>query len=663
MLKNMKLGAKLALGFALVLVLAGVVAAIGYSGLSKVQSRVVKADDANRLVRYILEARVQEKNYMLRGDEQSLEKHEAVLRQIMSQTAETMDKMKSQAHKDQVARVEAGGEKYRKEFQRYVELADRKDAAMQRMRANARDALASTDRFRAEQQRTLDRILASGMGAGTIAEQARTKADDSDRMIEWFLEARKNEKEYIISGERKYLDDNLAAVDGLLAMAEDLRKQASDDEARAMVDEVYTSLSNYKEDFAAFVELTAEQGRIEQSMVTLAREAQKICLEARAEQKTLMLEDMKNANIMMFSGTALAFVFGILAAVVLTRSITQPIRKGVQFAGAMAEGDFTSHLDIDQKDEIGVLAGALNRMVNKLRNVVGDVRAATDNVASGSEELSAASQTLSQGATEQASSIEQVSSSMEQMGSNIKQNADNAQQTESIANEAAKNAQESGEAVGKTVEAMRNIAEKISIIEDIARQTNLLALNAAIEAARAGEHGKGFAVVAAEVRKLAERSGEAAGEIGELSTESVDVAERAGRMLEELVPNIRKTAELVQDIASASAEQSTGAQQINDAIQQLDTVIQQNASGSEEMASTSEELAGQGQMLQQTMSFFRVGGSESSRTSRAAVQPKALSNGAGRKNDSRKKRDDGQVADSGKGVSLQLGDDSEFERF
>ena len=309
-------------------------------------------------------------------------------------------------------------------------------------------------------------------------------------------------------------------------------------------------------------------------------------------------------------GMGLGVVLALLLGLVLTFGITRPVAAGVDFAKRMAEGDFSHRLDIERGDEIGVLASALRTMMDKLRQVVGEVKTVAANVASGSEELATSATALSTGATEQAASGEELSSSMEEMGANIRQNSDNALQTEKIAAKAAGDAAEGGKAVGQTVAAMREIAGKISIIEEIARQTNLLALNAAIEAARAGEAGKGFAVVASEVRKLAERSQVAAKEISELSTTSVQIAEKAGTLLGRIVPDIKRTAELVQEISAASAEQNSGAGQISRAILQLDQVIQQNASSSEELSATAEELSGQAKQLQDTMAFFHLGGGE-----------------------------------------------------
>ncbi|RRN62656.1 methyl-accepting chemotaxis protein [Caulobacter sp. 602-1] len=284
--------------------------------------------------------------------------------------------------------------------------------------------------------------------------------------------------------------------------------------------------------------------------------------------------------------------------------MTTNLRATATLADKVADGDLTVQpKPLSEKDTLGL---ALERMVDRLRGVVADALSASDNVSSGSQELSAASEQVSQGATEQASSAEEASASMEQMAANIKQNADNAAQTEKIARQSAQDAEVSGDAVNRAVEAMRTIAEKISIVQEIARQTDLLALNAAVEAARAGEHGRGFAVVASEVRKLAERSQVAATEIGAVSSDTVKAAQSAGEMLTSLVPNIRKTAELVSEISAACREQDIGASQINEAIQQLDKVTQQNASASEQMSATSEELAAQAEELQTSIAYFRI---------------------------------------------------------
>ena len=275
-----------------------------------------------------------------------------------------------------------------------------------------------------------------------------------------------------------------------------------------------------------------------------------------------------------------------------------------RLAKEIADGNLM--VSVKERSPDDELMRALAIMVKRLTEVVNNVKSAAYNVGSGSLQMTDSTQQMSQGATEQAASAEEVSASIEEMAANIKQSADNAQQTEKISLKAAHDAKTGGVAVKETVNAMKEIANKISIIEEIARQTNLLALNAAIEAARAGEHGKGFAVVATEVRKLAERSQLAAGEINRLSATSVEVAERAGDLLERIVPDIQKTAELVSEINAASNEQNAGAEQINKAIQQLDQVIQQNAAATEEMASTSEELSNQAQQLQETIAFFKA---------------------------------------------------------
>ena len=382
-----------------------------------------------------------------------------------------------------------------------------------------------------------------------------------------------------------------------------------------------SDLTKVLEDYAHYVEKAAEQ-------------AAATAAEAAAFAKQLLLGIL-----------GLSLLIAVAAATWIALSISRGLASAVGLANAVAVGDLSHTITVKSNDEIGDLVASLNsmtanlnataavadaiangdltieakplsdkdtlgialeNMVTKLRDVVGQVTSAAENMSAGSQELSASAEQLSQGSTEQASSTEEASSSMEEMAANVKQNAENASATEKMAGQSAKDAEASGIAVGKAVEAMQTIAQKINIVQEIARQTDLLALNAAVEAARAGEHGKGFAVVASEVRKLAERSQAAAAEIGTLSVDTVKVAQEAGVMLSKLVPDIKKTAELVEEITAACREQDVGSSQINQAIQQLDKVTQQNAAASEEVSATSEELAAQAEQLQSTIAFFRL---------------------------------------------------------
>ncbi|HRK39916.1 MAG TPA: methyl-accepting chemotaxis protein [Burkholderiaceae bacterium] len=333
-------------------------------------------------------------------------------------------------------------------------------------------------------------------------------------------------------------------------------------------------------------------------------------------QDELMKKTGKDADALANATQTLIMVLGSIAAFlsallgwIITRSVMKQIGGEPDYARDMvtrlADGDLTMTIEVDAKDKSSLLF-AMKGMVEKLSEVVTDVNSGAEALAGASEEVSATAQSLSQAASEQAAGVEETSASIEQMTSSIAQNTENAKITDGMASKAARDAADGGEAVEATVTAMKQIAQKIGIIDDIAAQTNLLALNAAIEAARAGEHGKGFAVVAAEVRKLAERSQVAAQEIGEVASSSVELAEKAGKLLAEIVPNIRKTSDLVQEITAASTEQSSGVGQINSAVSQLNQTTQQNASSSEELAATAEEMSGQAEQLQQTMAFFKL---------------------------------------------------------
>jgi methyl-accepting chemotaxis protein len=312
---------------------------------------------------------------------------------------------------------------------------------------------------------------------------------------------------------------------------------------------------------------------------------------------------------MVVGGIIIGLALALLLGIAISRMIAIPLVKGVNFAQQIAQGNLTAELDnviVQRNDEVGQLAKSMQNMVEKLKEVIGSVIVGSDNIASASMQMSSGSQQVSQGASEQASSAEEVSSSMEQMAANIQQNTDNAQEADKISTKVSEGVQKVGSAAMESLKSIKNIAEKISIINDIAFQTNILALNAAVEAARAGEQGRGFAVVAAEVRKLAERSKIAADEIVALSSKSVNVTETAAELMGELIPEIERTAKLVQEIAAASMEQTSGADQVNTAIQQLNQVTQQNAAASEEMATSAEELNSQAEQLKEIIGYFSI---------------------------------------------------------
>ena len=401
--------------------------------------------------------------------------------------------------------------------------------------------------------------------------------------------------------------------------------------------------------------LDADGEIIAKGMDSIVGSIQEEAHEATADVH-LVLDETLYFSIAVF---VIAMCILLPAFLMCVRAVLGGLKQGVGFAEQLAGGDLSASIRIMTKDEMGRLAGGLVAMRDKLREVVNNIQIGAGNVSSGSSELAASSQTVSEGATEQAASVEQVSASIIEMAESIKNTAESAHKTEEIASRTASKAEDGGKAVDQTVTAMKDIAEKIAIIEEIARQTNLLALNAAIEAARAGEHGKGFAVVASEVRKLAERSGSAAQEISELSVSSVDVAEKAGSLLGEMVPDIKGTSEMIQEIAAANNELSEHAEQVSRAVSQLDSVVQSNAAAAEEMSSTSTELSRQSMELARSVEYFHMGDgrqvaqvvrTERSRPAALAQRPAAQAPRALPTNNTG-------------GVDLSMDDEDDFERF
>ena len=432
-----------------------------------------------------------------------------------------------------------------------------------------------------------------------------------------YLILRRNEKDYLLRETRKYVDQTHAQAEKLI---EGLSGTEGVDRMKAYL-VAFDALVAEDEDIVKTVaDMREAVHAIEPVVAAIAEKAEELSV-ARIQ---LVEDDASLFELIALIVGIVSILLSIATALLIIHSVSKqlgvdPIEL-VEVTGQVAAGNLGIRFDRSGKE--GSVYEAMRKMVEKLREVLGAALEASSNVASGSEELTATAESVSHGASQQAASVEEVSSSVEEITSSVQQNSENATETESLSRIASKDAQEGGKAVTQTVQAMRDIAGKISIIEEIARQTNLLALNAAIEAARAGDHGKGFAVVAAEVRKLAERSGVAAGEIRELSGSSVAVAEQAGAMLDKMVPDIQKTSDLIHEISAASREQAAGVSQINSGVQHLDTVIQQNASAAEELASTAEELSGQAQQLQMAISYFDLGDMHTRRPTQPA--PRAL---------------------------------------
>ncbi len=410
-------------------------------------------------------------------------------------------------------------------------------------------------------------------------QQARERVDQFFSLIE---DSKLTELRNTYTGLR---DTWEASTDQVVAMV-----QQPDAESRRRALELSTGKA--ANDFEAMRnELDLMQERLEQIL---------------ASKQQAAVENFESTSLTMLITAAIGVLLAIGLSIALFRSITTPLQIAAHAVRQLAEGNLTFRSHSDRRDEFGQLLNAMNESMVRLSQTVTDILNTSDALTNASTQVSATTQSLSQATTEQASSVEEISASLEQISSSVKQNADNAQITDSIAAKAAQQAAEGGTTVSKTVDAMRLIAEKVAIIDDIAYQTNLLALNAAIEAGRAGEHGRGFAVVASEVRKLAERSRIAAQEIDELTAGNVRLAERAGELLIDMVPAITKTSDLVQEISASSLEQSSGLSEVNSAMLQINRATQQNAAAAEELAATAEQTNDQSLHLQQLMSFFKV---------------------------------------------------------
>lgn len=676
---DLKFAQKLGIGFGLLIAISvtlGMIAVINMHSISTkskylANEYVPEVEVANEIERNSLITMYNMRGYGFTEEPRFLEEGNKYLQEIKNHLTEAKTLAQNSS---QLVKLQGAVDETFKSLNTYENLKKETveiNATLGKLRSKmdvaAENFLEYSGQFLTNQNNLLDQNISNNAGQVTLRER-KNKINWINDIIDKGNAVRVANFKAQATRDPHFYEEAIATFD----ISKDLEKIRKITRLRAdleALDQIENAAKNYKSAMTDFLltwnkreELNTK--RNDAADIVLAN-SQEVSLAGIVQTKNIAEEAVTmlgTSNIVMISGLLIAMVIGIILAIILTRSVTTGLIRGVKFAEQVAAGDLTADLEdqfIHRKDEIGTLAKALSKMVGKLREIVESILTGSESIASASQQMASTSQEMSQGANEQASSVEEVSSSMEEMVSNIQQNTDNANETDKISTQAAEGVRQGNSAAQSSVDSMKEIAEKISIINDIAFQTNILALNAAVEAARAGEHGKGFAVVAAEVRKLAERSAEAAREIDDKSKTGVEISEEAGKKLNQIVPEIEKTAQLVKEIAAASSEQNSGTDQINNAIQQLNQVVQQNAAASEEMATSSEELASQAEQLKDTILFFNI-----NRTSKYA-QPKTKKTSSDKLKMYQDKKE--TVKPSSNPVKIDLGqeteDDGNYENF
>jgi methyl-accepting chemotaxis protein len=537
MFQNLKIGTKIACSFGLMLILLIILAYIAFISISKVADRVDKSNDVNRLVKSTLEVRRQEKNFIIRKDKSYISQVEKGIQSILDQAKTTKDKFRQMVNKDQMDAVIDAVTNYQTAFNSYISLEKQKDKSMETMRVQARETQKQIEELRVDQKLQLTSDLRAGLSSTRIQERV-TKADDANRLFKWFLDARKNEKEYIISGEQKWYDTHEDLMNNIFNLAKDIKSRFRGTANIAHIDKAIDALNNYQTNWNDFVNMITLQNQADAEMITAVRNVIKQCEDAQADQKEKMLKKISTTNRFMLIITMITIVLSLIIAVIITNSISKPIKNISEVAVKVGEGDLSVELpESERSDEFGVLSNAFRNMVANLKRQINDILEAVNVHTSMVAEISATSSQLTASSTETVTAITETTTTMEEV-----------KQTAQVANERAKAISESSaktvqvardgeKAVDETTSGMTRIREQMEFIaesimrlseqsqaigeimnsiNDLAEQSNLLAVNASIEAAKAGEEGKGFSVVAEEVKNLAEQSKQATQQVREI---------------------------------------------------------------------------------------------------------------------------------------------------
>ena len=611
MLNKINISTKIMIGFGTVLCLMCIVGFIGLKGMEGVEDRVIKADDVNRMVKMLLQARQHEKNYIIRGDKKYVESALETINSLETQANETNEKFKHIVNKEQMDQVLSKAADYKDSFKSYVDIEKEKNILMTQMRDRANNTIETLEKVRSSQKNQFKNIL-NNQNSGRYGNQREfqkllddkiIKADDANRMIKWFLEVRKNEKELIISGDEKYstlIKDRMVMIENL---GNDLKERFTNQENISQVTAALASLSAYYKSFNEFFDRVAEQEQKNQKMVESARGVREVCDLARADQKSKMEAQIARANVLIYTFFGLALFFGIGVAVWIAHNIRKSLAYAVNISTTVANGDLSQEIEVKTQDEIGKLLTAMKGMVGNLNTMFSDIVRGVETLASSSTELSAISQQMASNseqsagksasvstaaeemsanmnsvaaAAEQASqNVGIVASATEEMSSTIQEIAQNTEKGRTISTNAVTQTTSASKKMEQLGRAAQSVGKVTETITDISEQTNLLALNATIEAARAGEAGKGFAVVANEIKDLARQTADATKQIKEQIDEIQYSTRSSVDEIKQVTEIINDVNDVVGNIASAIEEQSIATKEISGNVAQASQGIQE----------------------------------------------------------------------------------------